>query len=102
MASDPLALVRTEIGDRIAELQRREGRLSPLAVHGRISAIGALAAQHGLAALETLARASARRAMLPGYRIALRSCLESMADALDSREAADSTPILAALAVRLH
>ena len=102
MASDPLAFVRGQIGLRIAEIQDRGPRLSPLDLYARMDAIRQMAAEHGMAALEGLARCSAQRALLPGHRIAMQSCLEHVDEALDSRSPADCTTILAALAVRLH
>ena len=102
MASDPLALVRGQIGLRIAEIQDHGPRLSPLDLYARMDAIRQMAAAHGMVALEGLARCTAQRALLPGHRIALRSCLEHIDEALDSRSSGDCTTILAALAVRLH
>ncbi|HUE78310.1 MAG TPA: hypothetical protein VMN38_01580 [Sphingomicrobium sp.] len=102
MASDPLAIVRGQIGARIAEIQQRGSRLSPLDLYARMDAIRQMAAAHGMVALEGLARCSAQRALLPGHRIAIRSCLEHIEEALDSRSSKDCTTILAALAVRLH
>jgi hypothetical protein len=102
MASDPLALVRGQIGLRIAEIQDRGPRLSPLDLYARMDAIRQMAAAHGMVALEGLARCTAQRALLPGHRIALRSCLEHIDEALDSRSSGDCTTILAALAIRLH
>jgi hypothetical protein len=102
MASDPLALVRGQIGLRIAEIQDRGPRLSPLDLYARMDAIRQMAAEHGMVALEGLARCSAQRALLPGHRIAMQSCLEHLDEALDSHSPADCTTILAALAVRLH
>jgi hypothetical protein len=102
MASDPLALVRTEVGLRIAEIREAGPRLSPLDIHARMDAIRQLAASHGLAALEGLARCSAQFALLPGHRVAMRTCLEHVDEALDSRSESDCTTILAALAARLH
>jgi hypothetical protein len=102
MASDPLALVRGQIGLRIAEIQDRGPRLSPLDLYAKMDAIRQLAAEHGMVALEGLARSSAQRALLPGHRIAMRSCLEHIDEAIDSHSPADCTTILAALAVRLH
>ena len=61
-----------------------------------------IAAAHGMAALEGLARCSAQRALMPGHRVSLRSCLEHIDEAIDSRSSSDCTTILAALAVRLH
>ena len=102
MASDPLALVRTQIGVRIAAIQERGARLSPLDMFAQMDAIRQMAAEYGMVALEGLARCSAQRALLPGHRVAMRSCLEHLDEALDSRSSKDCTTILAALAVRLH
>ena len=102
MAADPLATIRKEVGLRIAEIRGAGPRLSPLDLHSRMDAIRQLAAAHGLAALEGLARQSAQLALLPGCRVAMQSCLEHVEEALDSRCDGDRTAILAALAVRLH
>jgi len=102
MAADPLALVRSQIGARIAEIQERGPRLSPLDLHSRMDAIRQMAAEHGMVALEGLARCTAQMALLPGHRVAMRSCLEHIDEAIDSRSSKDCTTILAALAVRLH
>ena len=102
MATDPLALVRTQVGLRVAEIRDAGPRLSPLDLHARMDAIRQLAVDHGLATLEGLARASAQFALLPGHRIAVQSCLEHVGEALDSHSERDCTTILAALAVRLH
>ena len=102
MATDPLAKVRNEVGLRIAEIRNAGPRLSPLDLYARMDAIRQLAAAHGLAALEGLARCSAQRALLPGHRVSVQSCLEHVDEALDSHSDKDCTTILAALAVRLH
>jgi hypothetical protein len=102
MASDPLALVRGQIGLRIAEIQEHGPRLSQLDLHSRMDAIRQMAAEHGMMALEGLARCSAQKALLPGHRVAMRSCLEHIEEALDSQSSSDRTTILAALAMRLH
>jgi hypothetical protein len=102
MASDALAIVRTQIGLRVAEIRQAGPRISPLDLHARMDAIRQLAAEHGLAALEGLARRSAQFALLPGHRVAMQSCLEHVDEALDSHSPRDCTTILAALAVRLH
>jgi hypothetical protein len=102
MAGDPLAIVKTQVGLRIAEIRNAGPRLSPLDLHERMDAIRELAAAHGLAALEGLARCSAQLALLPGHRVTVRSCLEHLDTALDSHSEADCNTILAALAVRLH
>jgi hypothetical protein len=67
-----------------------------------MDAIRQMAAEHGMVALEGLARCTAQIALLPGHRTAMRSCLEHIEEALDSRSSNDCTKILAALAVRLH
>ena len=102
MATDPLAHVRTQVGLRIAEIRDAGPRLSPLALHARMDAIRQLAADHGLAALESLARRTAQLALLPGHRVTMKSCLEHVDEAIESRSPADCTAILAALAIRLH
>ena len=102
MATDPLSTVRRQVGQRVAEIRERGPRLSPLDLHARMEAIRQLAVEHGLGALEHLARCSAQLALLPGHRVALQSCLEHVEEALDSRSASDGPTILAALAVRLH
>ena len=102
MASDAMAMVRAQVGLRVAEIRDSAPRLSPLDLHARMDAIRQLAADHGLAALEGLARCSAQLALLPGHRVAVRSCLEHVEEALDSRSDRDCNAILAALAVRLH
>lgn len=102
MAGDPLAKVRSQVGLRVAEIRDAGPRLSPLDLHEKMDAIRELAAAHGLAALEGLARCSAQLALLPGHRVAVSSCLEHVDEALDSRSETDCSTILAALAVRLH
>ena len=102
MAADPLTLVRSQIGARVAEIQQLGQRLSPLDLHARMDSIRQLAAEHGMVALEGLARYTTQLALLPGHRVAMRSCLEHIDEALDSHSSRDCTTILAALAVRLH
>lgn len=102
MASDPIASVKKQVGSRLAEIRSSGQRLSPLDLHARMEAIRQLAAEHGLDALEALARRSAQLALLPGHRVAMSSCFEHVGEALDSRSAGDCNAILAALAVRLH
>jgi hypothetical protein len=102
LMADALDQVRRELGVRIAELNRRAARLSPLDIHAQMDAIRTVAAANGLAALEALARCSSRLALLPGHRVAFRCCMERMDEALESRQRSDATAILAALAVRLH
>ena len=99
---DPLALVRNQISRRIDDIHARSDTLSPLDLHSRMDAIREIASQHGMGALEELARWSAQLALLPGHRVTLRSCLERLDEALDSRSSSDCTTILAALATRLH
>jgi hypothetical protein len=102
MASDPLATVRNQVSLRVAEIRQAGPRISALDLHARMNAIRQLAADHGLDALEGLARRTAQMALLPGHRVRLSSCLEHVGEALDSRSNSDRTAILAALAVRLH
>lgn len=102
MVGDKLDPVKDQIGERIAEIQSRAERLSPLDIHSRMDAIRQVAAEFGMDALEGLTRRSAQLALLPGHRIATRCCLEHMGEALQSETATDRTAILAALALRLH
>ena len=102
MAADPLALVRREVGLRVAEIRDAGPRLSPLDLYARMDAIRQLASVNGLATLEGLARRSAQLALLPGHRVAVQSCLEHVDAAFDSHSETDCSTILAALAVRLH
>ena len=102
MATDPLDCVRAQVGLRLSEIRESATSLSPLDLYARMDAIRQLAAEHGLAALESLSRYSSQLALLPGHRMAMQSCLEQAQDALDSRSDRDCTAILAALAVRLH
>ena len=102
MVTDPLAHVRTQVGLRVAEIRDAGPRISPMALHARMDAIRQLAAEHGLAALESLARRTAQLALLPGHRVTMKSCLEHVEEALDCHSDRDCTAMLAALAVRLH
>lgn len=102
MAKDPLAVVRSEVSLRIAEIRSSGPRISPLDLHARMDAIRQIASDHGMPALEGLAHCSAQLALLPGHRVALQSCLEHVDVAIESRAASDCTTILAALAARLH
>lgn len=102
MAADPIDHIRKQVGLRVAEIRASGPRLSPLDLYSRMDAIRQLAVEHGLSALEGLARQSAQMALMPGHRIALQSCLEHVEEALDSRSERDCATILAALAVRLH
>ena len=102
MATDPLSTVRKQVGQCVDEIRNSARPLSPLDLHAKMDAIRQLAAAHGLAALEGLARCSAQLALLPGHRVAIQSCLEHVDEALDSRSPGDCASILAAVAVRLH
>jgi NADH:ubiquinone oxidoreductase subunit B-like Fe-S oxidoreductase len=102
MGSDSINLVRGQLGERIAELQSRVPSLKPADIAARMDAIRAMAAEHGMAALEGLADWSAHHAMMPGHKVATACCLEHMEEALLSDSAADRQTILAALALRLH
>ena len=102
MAADPLSSVRKQVGVCVAEIRSAGRRLSPYDLHARMDAIRRLAHDHGLDALEGLARCSAQHALLPGHRLAMDSCLDHVNDALGSRSEGDRTAILALLAVRLH
>lgn len=102
MASDPLASARAHIGRCVAEVRERGPRLSPLDLHARMDEIRQLAVANGMGTLAELAHCSAQMALLPGHRVAVRSCLEHVEEAMDSRSPSDMTAILAALAVRLR
>ena len=102
-ASDSLNIVRLRLGERIAEIEQRIARLKPVDICAKMEAIRAMAAEHGMAALEGLADYGAHHALMPGYDQATRACLDHMNEALYSDDAAhDREAILAALAVRLH
>jgi hypothetical protein len=102
-APDPIDHIRQRIGDCIAELEARMPRLAPSAISRRMDEIRAMAAQHGLAALEGLADYGTHHALLPGRIQATRACLARMDEALVSGDPAhDRESILALLAVRLH
>jgi hypothetical protein len=102
MGSDSINLIRGQLGERIAELQLRVLSLKSSDIAARMDAIRAMAAEHGLAALEGLADWSAHHAMMPGHKVATASSLEHMSEALDSDSPTDRQTILAALAIRLH
>ncbi|HYU96839.1 MAG TPA: hypothetical protein VE989_11810 [Sphingomicrobium sp.] len=102
MATDPLAHVRTQVASRIAEIRDAGPRISPLALYARMDSIRQLAAEHGLAALESLAHRTAELALLPGHRISMQSCLEHVDEAFDCHSDHDCTAMLAALAVRIR
>lgn len=102
MAGDMLEPVRNRIGERLAEFSSRAERLSPLDIHAKMDAVRQIAAANGLDALEGLAHRTAQLALLPGHRLATRSCLEHLDEALHSNSRAETTAILAALALRLN
>lgn len=102
MAGDRLGPVRDQIGERLAEFSSRAERLSPLDIHSRMDSIRQIAAANGLDALEALMHRSAQLALLPGHRVATECCLEHFDEAMASQSRADSTSILAAVALRLH
>jgi hypothetical protein len=102
MATDPIDCVRAQVGLRLSEIRDAAPALSPLDLYARMDAIRQLAADHGLAALESVSRYSSQMALLPGHRLAMESCIERAQDALDSRSPADCATILAALALRFH
>jgi hypothetical protein len=104
MASpDSISIVRTRIGECIAEMEERVARLKPVDICARMEAIRSMAVEHGLAALEGLADYGAHHVLMPGHRAATRACLEHMDEALVSDDGLnDRESILAALAVRLH
>ncbi len=102
-ARDSLNIVRSRIGERIAEIEDRIARLKPVDICARMEAIRAMASEHGFAALEGLADYGAHHALMPGYAQATRACLEHMDEALLSSDGPhDRESILAALALRLH
>lgn len=102
-AFDSISIVRTRIGERIAEIEQRVARLKPVDICARMEAIRSMAAEHGMSALEGLADYAAHHALMPGGIQATRACLEHMDEALLSEDGAhDRESILAALAVRLH
>lgn len=100
---DSLNVVRHRIGERIAEMEERIARLKPIDIAAKMEAIRAMAAEHGMAALEGLADYGAHHALMPGHRTATRACLSHMGEALVSNDPAhDREAILAALAVQIH
>ena len=101
-AIDSLNMVRARIGERITEIEERMARLKPTDICAKMEAIRAMAAEHGMAALESLADYGAHHALLPGHVTATRACLEHMDEALTSEHAEDRESILAALAIRFH
>jgi hypothetical protein len=102
MTTDQLAHLRTQVASRIAEIRDAGPRISPLALYARMDSIRQLAADHGLAALESLAHRTAQLALLPGHRVSMQSCLEHVDEAFDCNSDRDTTAMLAALAVRIR
>jgi len=101
-ASESLAIVRSRIGERIAEIETRMRTLKPADICAKMDAIRRLAVEHGLTALEGLADYSAHHAMMPGHRTATRCALDHMNAALDSNSPGDRQTVLAAMALRMH
>lgn len=100
---DSLSVVRSRIGERIAEMEERIARLKPVDIAAKMEAIRAMAAEHGMGALEGLADYGAHHAMMPGHRNATRACLSHMGEALGSSDPShDRESILAALAIQIH
>jgi hypothetical protein len=100
---DSLNIVRLRLGERIAEIEERVARLKPIDICAKMEAIRALAAEHGMAALEGLADYGAHHALMPGHVAATRACLDHMGEALVSDGGIqDRESILASLAIRLH
>ena len=102
MATDSLNIVRTRIGERIAEIEARARTLKPVDICAKMAAIRSLAAEHGLTALEGLADYGAHHAMMPGHRAATRCALDHIDAALASNSPGDRQTVLAAMALRLH
>ena len=102
MATDSLNIVRTRIGERIAEIEARARMLKPVDICAKMAAIRSLAAQHGLTALEGLADYGEHHAMMPGYHVATRCALDHIDAALASNSPGDRQTVLAAMALRLH
>lgn len=102
MADDKLTSARAMIGERIAELEARMPRLAPQTISRLMDDIRALAAHHGLAALEGLADYGAHHAVMPGAKTAMRCCLEHVREALVAEHPSEREAILASLAIRLH
>ena len=100
---DSLNIVRLRLSERITEIEDRVARLKPIDISAKMEAIRALAAEHGMAALEGLADYGAHHALMPGHVAATRACLEHMGEALVSDGGMqDRESILAALAIRIH
>ena len=67
-ASESLTAVRIRIGRQIAEIEIRAAKMRPVDICAKMAAIRALAAQHGLVALEGLADYGTHHALMPGHR----------------------------------
>jgi hypothetical protein len=102
MTTEQLAHVRSQVSTRIAEIRDAGPRISPLTLYSRMDAIRQIAHDHGLAALESLAKRTAQLALLPGHRVSMQSCLEHVEEAFDCNSEHDTTAMLAALAVRIR
>jgi len=102
MAPESLKIVRSRIGERIAEIEAHARSLKPVDICAKMAAIRSLAADHDLAALEGLADYGEHHAMMPGHRQATRCALDHIDAALASNSPADRQTVLAAMALRLH
>ena len=102
MATDSLNIVRTRIGERIAEIEARARTLKPVDICAKMAAIRSLAAEHGLTALEGLADYGEHHAMMPGHHAATRCALDHIDAALASNSPSERQTVLAAMALRLH
>jgi len=99
---DSLDDIRRDLRLRIADINGRAARLSPLDIHARLDEVRDVAARAGLCAAEALAERSAQLALLPGCRVAVAQALSHFDDALSAPRVGDRQTILAALATRLH
>ena len=99
---DSLDDIRRDLRLRIADINGRAERLSPLDIHARLDQVRDVAARAGLCAAEGLAERSAQLALLPGCRVAVAHALSHFDDALSAPLVGDRQTILAALAARLH
>ena len=102
MAGDSLESARARINRCVDDVRQRGPRLSPLDLHARMDEIRQIAIANGMGPLAELANRSAQKALLHGHRVAVWSCLEHVEEAMDCVTPADTTAILAALALRLH
>ena len=68
---DALDDIRRDLRVRIADINGRAERLSPLDIHARLDAVRDVAARAGLGAAESLAKRSAQLALLPGCRVSV-------------------------------